>query len=832
MTRTHVAFLTATLVAIAPACTIQQKADQSDGGAATGGNGGSAGIGGSAGAAGSAGADGGVCAGGVTSEGTCNGTVVTFCDDAGAVQTVDCAQISDTCEVTNGRADCVAPTRASSCGSLDALGTCDGAVLKYCDATGLSSVPREIDCAAYGQLCDPTGASDGGAICVPQGPCPSGLDQNGTCNGNSLSFCEGGDEFTFDCGVDQCQSVGGFADCFVVGASNGCGTETAAGRCDASGKRVSCQGNVVATEDCKFLGMECRADGQGGNRCMPPTSCSVACPSGMACQSGRCTATQTPSADWTFLVYVVGDNSLTADAWDDLNEMETVGSTSAVNVVSEVEFSTDYNYGPEQPYLNAVWRMKMQKDSDTSSVTSLKTAEKAGTFKMSDPTRVSEFIRWGVEQYPAKHYALVMWNHGAGYKEAFIDNAGALSLKDLVSGIHGSGVHLDLVGYDACFMGMHEVAYSMRGLADVMVGSEQTEPGGGYPYDLVLGHLTAQPTMTAAQLGTHIVDDYAQSYSSGGKVSSVTNSAVDLTKVEALHEKIGDFVGGLAQDLPGNRSTALSYADSSDVLRFSQSEDADLGTVVSKFHDLGPNAGTAATDLSGTLSSSGVIIDSKATGSLTAATGLAIFLAQPSGGYYGGSGALDGYMSRVDFLPMQPWESFSQALTDDSSAAPQPGTGAVDTFRVVLTWGDSETSTSSNSDLDLYVFEPNGDFGTPANGSTTENGRLSGDSYDTDIPQESYELNPSHETGTYVVLVNFYGGPTGEVAYPTLQVFRPDLPGGSRTLLRAKVQNHQLVQIPMDNSTPLNQPIDASNFQGVLDMDYSNLWYVTTIDVK
>ncbi len=111
-------------------------------------------------------------------------------------------------------------------------------------------------------------------------------------------------------------------------------------------------------------------------------------------------------------------------------------------------------------------------------------------------------------------------------------------------------------------------------------------------------------------------------------------------------------------------------------------------------------------------------------------------------------------------------------------------------------------------------------------------GLLSGDSYDTGVPEESYTLAPVHEVGTYIVVAHYFGGPKGEVAYPTLQVFRPDLPGGSRTLVRAKIQDRELTQIPMDDSKPLTKKIDSTNFQGVLNLDYSNMWYATTIEVK
>jgi hypothetical protein len=815
-TRRWAPWLAAALVSV-PACIVKQDKEEPQGTAGTGG------------AAGSAGSPGGECEGGITAGGVCEGTQAVFCQE-GVVERVDCSQIEATCAVTDGRADCQLE-RAASCGSLTALGTCAGATLRYCDDSGLASVPREINCAAYGQKCDPTGATDGGAICVPQGPCPTGLTEIGRCDGNKLTFCEEGEQYTFDCGVDTCGSVGGFADCLVVGVTEGCGSETPAGRCEGT-TRVSCQGNIVAREDCARLGLACRADGQGANRCLSPTSCSVACPAGTTCQSGKCTAAQTPAADWTFMVYIVGDNDLSNAAWKDLNEMETVGSSAKVNILAMVEFSKTYSQYSQYDYsqwAGPVYRMKVQKDSNFSDVTSLKSAENRGNIKLSDPKYITEFVRWGVEKHPAKRYALVMWDHGAGYKDAYIDGGGSLSLGEIVDGIRNSGVHLDLVAFDACYMGMHEVAYAMRGFADVMVGSEDVEPGDGYPYDLFLPRLASQPAMPAADLGKAIVEEYTKDYSSGFKTRSVTNSVIDLTKIESTHEKIGSLVGALHTDLPGKRSLARTLADSPDILRFSQSENADFYTALNEIAPLGPSTGAAAGDLKTWLTTSGTIVKSEATGSRSAARGLAIFLAQPGDWY--SSYDLETYKNRVSFLPLQPWISFSTVLTEQSDP-PVPGTGAVKSFRALLTWGDTQTSDQSAADLDLYVFEPNGDFGTPANGITTENGFLSADSYDTDVPVESYELSANHQPGTYIVLVHYYGGPTGNVAYPKLQIFRDDLPGGSRTLLRAKVIDKKLAELPMSNEKPLTQKISSQNFQGVLNLEYTNIWYATTIEVE
>jgi hypothetical protein len=359
------------------------------------------------------------------------------------------------------------------------------------------------------------------------------------------------------------------------------------------------------------------------------------------------------------------------------------------------------------------------------------------------------------------------------------------------------------------------------------------EPGAGYPYDDILTGLAANTTMNAATFGSLIVDKYAASYVGGYRPQDVTSALIDLSKIEATNEQLSSVAQAIRSDEVGNRSTIRSSLDADTVLRFTQKEDADLSTVMSTLSGLKlPNSEKPTSDMVTYIAGKNAVVHSQTTGDLGAAKGLAVFLPQSSSGSYYGSDALEGYKSRVSFLPMQPWISFVSSLTDDSAPAPTPGTGAVSTFSVVLDWASAIDGKTSNVDLDLYVFEPNGDFGTPSNGTVSGSGLLSGDSYDTGVPEESYQLAPTHAVGTYIVVAHYYGGPAGEQAYPTLQVFRPDLPGGSRTLIRAKAGDRDLTQIPMDDSKPLNDKIDSTNFQGVLDLDYSNMWYATTIEVK
>jgi len=780
-------------------------------------------------AAGEAGQAGATSCGDVTEVGSCEDADLVYCRQ-GVVTTVDCASVGANCQIVDGRASCVEPDRVLSCGDLTALGTCENAKLRYCDKSGLASMPREIDCAAYGQTCDPTGASDGGALCVPYGECPSGLDENGACDGNTLRFCDAGDLYAFDCGVDECKTVDGFSDCYMTAVTVGCEGETAQGRCDGQ-TSVRCVGNTVLREDCETLGLSCVSD-TDGTSCQPG-ECPASCPDGYSCQSGRCQPPADTTRDWTIAVYMVGDNNLSDAAWMDLNEMELVGSTAKVQVVTEAEFSPRYSVLTPEIYQTGVYRMPIISDSNANEVTSLREASDLGNLNMSAPDTLADFIRWSAQTYPARQFALVLWDHGMGYQGGFYDSGIAnesLTLHEIVDGIRDSGVHPDVVAFDACLMGMHEVALALRGVANVLVGSEEIEPGNGYPYDTILTKLQDTPTQSPSELGTTIVDEYANWFEDGYKSRSVTNSVIDLSKTEDANDQLARFSQTLVQEMSQRRVEVRNALNSSDVLRFTLSDSADFGSMLGSLSQLGGSLGAAADDMSTWFGDSSLVVHQRAIHDMAAATGLALYLPDTRSGSYSTS-AFDAYRDATSFLPLQAWQAAISSLLTAQEPPAEPGTGATNAFSVILSWADSPDGISSDADLDLYVYEPNGEFAVAANGTVSENGLLSGDSYDTEIARESYELSPEHQSGTYIVLVHFYDGPSDQRAYPRLQLFRDDLPGGSRTYVRGKVVDRELVEYPMDNSTPLETMIDESNFGQVVNLEFSNIWYALTVEV-
>jgi hypothetical protein len=250
--------------------------------------------------------------------------------------------------------------------------------------------------------------------------------------------------------------------------------------------------------------------------------------------------------EWTFLLFLNGHNSLSSFGAKNLIDMEKSGSTDNVNMVVE--------WGSEDTKITE--RLLVQKSADPTKVTS-PVVMSLPNRDMGDYKNFVEFVKWGVDNYPAKHYFVAIWNHGAGWHFQDMNVAGGtVHISDISydddSSHHISteqlglamgeiktylGRNVDIYGSDACLMQMMEVAGEMKNSVNYLVGSEETEPGEGWPYEPFMNKWTATPTMAPADVAMLLSKEYTKAYN-GGVYSrqEVTFSALDLSKYDALVE--------------------------------------------------------------------------------------------------------------------------------------------------------------------------------------------------------------------------------------------------------------------------------------------------------
>ena len=275
--------------------------------------------------------------------------------------------------------------------------------------------------------------------------------------------------------------------------------------------------------------------------------------------------------EWTVMVYLAADNDLESVGINDINEMEMVGSSSNVKIVVQADRIPGYDIS------NSDWtntrRYYITQDSDPMQINSQLIGSDLGELNMGDPETLIDFASWATTSYPAKKYLLVIWNHGGGFRSpayttkdiAWDDTSGGdritmPELEDALSAISAQmGKNIDIVGMDACLMAMTEVAYQIKDHANILVASEENEPGDGWPYDTILAQLAANPTMSSKQLAVDIVNKYIYSYPS----NEVTHSAIDLSYMDTLSSQVSDLAETIMSDTLTPKDVYINTAYSS-----------------------------------------------------------------------------------------------------------------------------------------------------------------------------------------------------------------------------------------------------------------------------
>jgi hypothetical protein len=402
---------------------------------------------------------------------------------------------------------------------------------------------------------------------------------------------------------------------------------------------------------------------------------------------------------WTVMVWMAGDNDLESFGDKDLAEMKRVGSTSDINVTVQFDSMRD-----DRTRRYSVTKGG-QLDEDV--------VEELGETNTGDPVVAIDFFRWAIERYPAERLLGVIWNHGSGIDETdiyaragargmsvvrgvaagpgdvqrnlvrralssrhrralfattvseatqdraiayddtsrdFLDN---IELKKVLAEVKKqTGRVLDVLGFDACLMNMIEVAYQLKGTARVVVGSEELEPGDGWPYDRVLGSLAANPDMSDADLSTQIVDQYIDSYRAG----SITQSALNLSRLDEVAREVNALAAALIKAIRSAAEYTAVTKSLNATQRFDTADFVDLGHFCK---ELGKRSKAAAVKkttkavLDALTGRDGFVLAERHKGSdVSDATGAAIYFPR---------GPVSKVYGRLDFAKGTGWRRFLDA---------------------------------------------------------------------------------------------------------------------------------------------------------------------------
>lgn len=244
---------------------------------------------------------------------------------------------------------------------------------------------------------------------------------------------------------------------------------------------------------------------------------------------------------WTVLVYLCGSDleSQNGAATKDLAEM--VGASGSDNVRFVVQTGGAKQWATRGIDARQLGRYLVQNGS----IVQIETINAAS---MGDPKTLSDFITWGVTNYPAEHMALIMWDHGGGSITGVCfderNNYDALSLRELDTAMGTAFASMwdkfDFVGFDACLMSTLETANVMASYGDYMIASQESEPGNGWEYSSIVEYLSKNPSAPTAEVGKVICNSYLATLDRNSK-GFATLSVVDLSKVDDLIQSFYRF---------------------------------------------------------------------------------------------------------------------------------------------------------------------------------------------------------------------------------------------------------------------------------------------------
>jgi hypothetical protein len=294
--------------------------------------------------------------------------------------------------------------------------------------------------------------------------------------------------------------------------------------------------------------------------------------------------------EWTALVYMAADNDLAQWADSDLVEMETVGSSEEFSIIVQVD----------KPYIGA---KRLLVGNGTSYE-----LQDLGIIDMCDQETIVDFLEWGMRNYPAEKYFVILWDHGSGWtfmpqlsygsdwssgNELGIYNG---DLRNALKSLYAyTEERIDLFAFDACLMQQIEVAFELIDYAKIFLALQTLCPTEGFCYDKIFASIHADPDQDARDIAQGAIPLLVETYSN---IQPVAFSALDLNKLNGLKIALDKFADALMITAPN--SLLINIRDSIQTIPIRDQapspddEFVDMGDLIQGLDALYSNAETQA----------------------------------------------------------------------------------------------------------------------------------------------------------------------------------------------------------------------------------------------
>ncbi|GIM28042.1 hypothetical protein CPJCM30710_07080 [Clostridium polyendosporum] len=193
---------------------------------------------------------------------------------------------------------------------------------------------------------------------------------------------------------------------------------------------------------------------------------------------------------WTILIYADGNNEMNDTMYNAMLACKKAGSNKNINVIMQIGLINN-NENKYSDIWSGVRRYYIKRNNPL-------LIEDLGKVNMADPNSLYKFIKWGMENYKAEQYMLILSGHGADFVGCLTDLSlnvpYIMGIPEMIKAINSikenSKDKIDVLVLDMCYMNSIEIIYELGKAEDTVVKSMVTytdyAPYEGLSYDKLI----------------------------------------------------------------------------------------------------------------------------------------------------------------------------------------------------------------------------------------------------------------------------------------------------------------------------------------------------------
>lgn len=305
----------------------------------------------------------------------------------------------------------------------------------------------------------------------------------------------------------------------------------------------------------------------GSNQPISTPTSSVLTPTSRPSPTSIPQATPTPQAissnNWLFMFYLAGDNELDMDRAlrRALENLETWAKEASAN--PNLTIVVMYDGRERNDTLRIVYKPEI----------GIVKRDNLPEANMADPNTLRDFMQWAYQNYPAGQTYLNIVDHARATTGIAFDTNGkgdwsnlntdrltTVELRQALLQVTNNGeIKLNILHFDACLMGLVEVAYDLSDVTQYMIASE-SQTLTVFPFDQYALRVPAQDKITARELARQIAEVYIKhpTLVGGNYVRAI--SVLDLSKIQSINSAINNLAEALIGSINQYRTQIATAA--------------------------------------------------------------------------------------------------------------------------------------------------------------------------------------------------------------------------------------------------------------------------------